>query len=127
MIVVHFRRYNSRYSYSTDPYSQSRSQTRSTTKTSKRGGSASAIDRKQTKSRTISNTNNTSSSLHQQSVSDNELKEGEEWETASESSGIVRSNHQDSSQQPANKSTADDDTPSNRDRTPPKKSFSSQR
>ncbi|CAF0982507.1 unnamed protein product [Adineta ricciae] len=121
------QRYNSRYNYSTDPYSQSRSQTRSITKTTKRGGLSSATDRKQTKSKTVSNSNNTSSNLHQQSVSDNELKEGEEWETASESSGIMRSNHQDGSQQPANKSTAADDTSGNRDRTPPKKSFSSQR
>jgi hypothetical protein len=57
------------------------------------------------------------------------LKEGEEWETASESSANMRTSHHDNTQQQQPiKSTAVNETkPTNRDRTPPKKSFLSQR
>ncbi len=113
------RRYNNRYSYSTDHY-QHQNPTRSTNKTSKRGSSATtATERQQTKA--LTNTGNVD--LHHQSVSDNEQKEGEEWETASESSANMRNNHHETNHQ----ASTNEIKSTNRDRTPPKKSFSSQR
>jgi hypothetical protein len=116
------RRYNNRYNYSTDHYQQQQQQhqTRPINKTTKRGTSTvTSIDRQQNKQPINNNNNN---NLHHQSVSDNEQKEGEEWETASESSANMRN-----SQQQTIKSTINETKTINRDRTPPKKSFSSQR
>jgi len=115
------RRYNNRYNYSTDHYQQQQHQTRPINKTTKRGTSTvvTSIDRQQNKQPINNNNNN---NLHHQSVSDNEQKEGEEWETASESSANMRNN-----QQQTIKSTINETKAINRDRTPPKKSFSSQR
>lgn len=111
MNISLYRRYNSRYSYSTDHY-QKQSQNRPGNKTSKRGNSATA-DHSQTKPTTNAGTTN---------LSDNEQKEGEEWETASESSANMRNNHHENDQP-----ITTEIKPTNRDRTPPKKSFASQR
>ena len=105
------RRYNSRYSYSTDHY-QKQSQNRPANKMNKRGNSA-TTDHSQTKSTINAGPAN---------LSDNEQKEGEEWETASESSANMRNNHHENDQP-----IATEIKPINRDRTPPKKSFASQR
>ncbi len=56
-------------------------------------------------------------------LSDNELKEGEEWETASESSANMRNNHHENNEQ----TITNEIKSTNQERTPPKKSFSSQR
>ena len=65
--------------------------------------------------------NNNNNNIRHHSVSDNDQKEGEEWETASESSTNMRNGHYD------NTSTANESKSIHRGRTPPKKSFSSQR
>lgn len=108
-----FRRYNNnnRYSYSTDHY-QKQNQTRVGPKTNKRGNSA-TTDRSQVKS---------TSNIAAGNSSDNEQKEGEEWETASESSANMRNNHHDN-----DPPSTTDNKPINRERTPPKKSYASQR
>ncbi|CAF4271638.1 unnamed protein product, partial [Adineta steineri] len=118
------QRYNSRYNYSNEHYQQH--PTRTSNKTTKRGGSSSITDRQQTKQKTNSGSNSTSINIGHQSVSDNEQKEGEEWETASESSANMRNSHHDTNQQ-AVKSISNEIKSTTRDRTPPKKSFSSQR
>jgi hypothetical protein len=120
------QRYNNRYSYSADHYQQSSShQTRTTNKPTKRGGSTTTTTDRQQNKQQINNTsnNNNNNNLPHQSISDNEQKEGEEWETASESSTNMRNNQQ----QQTLKITTDETKINNRDKTPPKKSFSNQR
>lgn len=111
--LCYSRRYNTRYGYSTGHYQQQQSQTRSGNKNNKRANSA-TTDRQQTKPTINTGTNN---------LSDNDQKEGEEWETASESSANMRINHHESDP-PANSIEI---KPINHERTPPKKSFASQR
>ncbi|CAF1097369.1 unnamed protein product [Rotaria sordida] len=123
------QRYNSRYNYLNEHYQQH--PTHSTNKTTKRTGSSTiTADRQQHKQQTTkgnNNNNNNNTNLRPQSASDNEQKEGEEWETASESSANMRSTHTDTNQQQSIKSTTNETKSTDRDRTPPKKSFSSQR
>lgn len=83
-------------------------------------------DYKQTKPQTAK-ASSTTPHIRHPSASDNEQKEGEEWETASESSANMRPIHTDTNQQPTTKPTVHDTKSTNRDRTPPKKSFASQR
>lgn len=87
---------------------------------SKRGGGGSSNNHhRQAKQVTVNgNNNNNNTTFRHHSTSDNDQKEGEEWETASESSTNMRNGHDDTN--PTNKSL-------HRGRTPPKKSFSSQR
>ena len=105
LFSIFHRRYNNRYNYSNEHYQQH--QTRSLNKTTKRGGSSSATatDRHQTKPATISGS---TTNLRHQSASDNEQKEGEEWETASESSANMRNVHHDTQQQPLVKSATNE-------------------
>lgn len=114
-----FRHYNNRYNYSNDQYHQ-----RSTNKTSKRGDTTTASTIKN-RQRSINGNNNNNNHRHH-SISDNDLKEGEEWETASESSTNMRNGHYDNNGM-NNQQTNDIKSINNRGRTPPKKSFSSQR
>ncbi|CAF4518616.1 unnamed protein product, partial [Rotaria magnacalcarata] len=94
-------------------------QQRPTNKNSKRGGTSTINNRQPT-----NGTNNTNNNRHH-STSDNDLKEGEEWETASESSTNMRNDPYDTN---AINSEQTNETKSSthRGRTPPKKSFSSQ-
>lgn len=87
---------------------------------SKRGVGSSNNHHRQAKQVTINgtNNNNNNTNFRHHSTSDNDQKEGEEWETASESSTNMRNGHDDTN--PTSKSL-------HRGRTPPKKSFSSQR
>ncbi|CAF2823948.1 unnamed protein product [Rotaria sp. Silwood2] len=129
------QRYNNRYNYSNEHYQQQYS----VNKTTKRTSSATATttttttstDRQPNKQQITKgnniNNNNNNINLRHQSASDNEQKEGEEWETASESSANMRSGHTDTNQQQSVRSTTNETKPTNRDRTPPKKSFASQR
>ncbi|UJR31210.1 hypothetical protein I4U23_018714 [Adineta vaga] len=117
--------YNNRYNnYSNEHYSQS---SRQITKRSKRGGAgsngASTINNRQQKQHIVNgNNNNTNNNnFRHHSTSDNDQKEGEEWETASESSTNMRNGHSDNNQQ------INEIKSVHRGRTPPKKSFSSQR
>lgn len=83
------------------------------------GGGSSNNHHRQAKQVTVNgNNNNNNTTFRHHSTSDNDQKEGEEWETASESSTNMRNGHDDTN--PTNKSL-------HRGRTPPKKSFSSQR
>jgi hypothetical protein len=63
--------------------------------------------------------------VRHRSTSDNDQKEGEEWETASESSTNMRNGHYDSNG--TNNVSTNTMKSMPRGRTPPKKSFSSQR
>lgn len=115
--------YNNQYGYQQDPYHQ----TRVVSKTIKRGGSMKTSDRQPTKSATSTGSNSNYKTAHNRhhSGSDNEQKEGEEWETASESSTNMRNGHSENVQ--TNKTSTVENKNLNRDRTPPKKSFSNQR
>ena len=120
------RHYNSRYNYSNEHYQQQQPSARFNPKRSSKRGGLSAVSTRPQKSQVNngSNNNNNSHPRHH-SVSDNDQKEGEEWETASESSTNMRTGHHDnngSGHQPTN-----DNGSNHRGRTPPKKSFSSQR
>jgi len=88
-------------------------------KHSKRGGTTPSTHQRAVKTRL----NNGNHHRHH-STSDNDPKEGEEWETASESSTNMRNGHQDNHH--PHSSTATTST-NHRGRTPPQKSFSSQR
>jgi hypothetical protein len=115
------RHYNNRYNYSNDHYQQ---QSRSNNKNSKRGGGGGTltITNRQPKQAIINGSNNNNNNnFRHHSISDNDQKEGEEWETASESSTNMRNGHYD------NTSTTNETKTIHRGRTPPKKSFSSQR
>ncbi len=112
-----FRHYNNRYNYSNDHY---QAQPHSKNKTSKRGRTL-TINNRQQKPAIINGSNNNNNNIRHHSVSDNDQKEGEEWETASESSTNMRNGHYD------NNSTANETKTIHRGRTPPKKSFSNQR
>ncbi|CAF2085782.1 unnamed protein product [Rotaria magnacalcarata] len=120
------QRYNNRYNYSNEHYAQQH-QVHVPNKTIKRAGSSTATnDRQQTKQQTMKGSN-AIINPRLQSASDNEQKEGEEWETASESSANMRSaGHPEVNPQVA-KSITSETKSTHRDRTPPKKSFSSQR
>jgi len=125
-------RYHNQYNnYSNEHYSTSRSNTR----TAKRGSSTKLTNREHQTTKQSSptaaattTTATTSNSIHQRhhSSSDNEQKEGEEWETASESSTNMRNGHQETNSTVV-KPTTNEIKSIVRDRTPPKKSFSSQR
>ena len=105
------RHYNKRFSYSNQRYQQQHS----TNKSSKRGN-LSAVNNQQ---QAINGSNN--NNLYRQSVSDNDQKEGEEWETASESSTNIRNDYCDINTKQTNETKS-----INRGRTSAKKSFSSQ-
>lgn len=108
------RHYNNRYNYSNENYQKKRP----ANKNSKRI-STSAINNRQP-------TNGSNNNNRHHSTSDNDQKEGEEWETASESSTNMRNDHYDTNA--INSEQTNETKPSNhRGRTPPKKSFSSQR
>ncbi|CAF1064051.1 unnamed protein product [Rotaria sordida] len=115
--------YNNRYNYSNEHYQQ-----RSTNKNSKRG-SSSIINNRQPKQQIIngssSNNNNNNNNVRHHSTSDNDQKEGEEWETASESSTNMRNGHYDTNA--INTEQTNETKTIHRGKTPPKKSFSSQR
>ncbi len=118
------RHYNNRYNYSNEHYPQQQQQ-RSANKNSKRGV-ASTINNRQPKQQTINGINNkNNNNIRHHSVSDNDQKEGEEWETASESSTNMRNGHYDNSG--INNQQTNETKSINRGKTPPKKSFSSQR
>ncbi len=117
-----FRHYNNRYNYSNEHYQQQQQQPRSTNKNSKRGNST-TINNRQHKQQIINGNNNNNFRHH--STSDNDQKEGEEWETASESSTNMRNGHYDNSG--INNQQTNEIKSIHRGRTPPKKSFSSQR
>jgi hypothetical protein len=141
------RRYHQQYNYSGEHYgTASQHQTRATAKIGKRGATTKTMDRSQHKrtspirthatmsiatiATTSTNNNNNHHLFRHQSASDNDQKEGEEWETASESSTNMRNGHHDNNQvllvQPI-KSNMHETQIVNRDRTPPKKSFFNQR
>ena len=114
-----FRHYNNRYNnYSNEHYQQS---SRQTTKHTKRNGTSAINNRPQKQHVVNGNTNNTNNNHRHHSTSDNDQKEGEEWETASESSMNMRNGHYDNNQ------STNEIKAVHRGRTPPKKSFSSQR
>ncbi len=120
-----FRHYNNRYNYSNDHYQQQQQQPpRSNNKNSKRVGSL-TINNRQQKQAIINGSNNNNNNNRHHSISDNDQKEGEEWETASESSTNMRNGHYDNTG--LNNSTTNETKSINRGRTPPKKSFSNQR
>ncbi|CAF3592208.1 unnamed protein product [Rotaria sp. Silwood1] len=119
--------YNNRYNYSNEHYpqqQQQQQQQRSTNKNSKRGGSSTTNNRQQIINGSSSNNNNNNIFRHH-STSDNDQKEGEEWETASESSTNMRNGHYDTNT--INTEQTNETKTIHRGRTPPKKSFSSQR
>ena len=119
------RHYNSRYNYSNEHYQQQQPSARFNPKRSSKRGGLSAVSTRPQKSQVNNGSNNNNSHPRHHSVSDNDQKEGEEWETASESSTNMRTGHHDnngSGHQPTN-----DNGSNHRGRTPPKKSFSSQR
>ncbi|CAF3579594.1 unnamed protein product [Rotaria sp. Silwood1] len=120
--------YNNRYNYSNEHYpqqqQQQQQQQRSTNKNSKRGGSSTTNNRQQIINGSSSNNNNNNNFRHH-STSDNDQKEGEEWETASESSTNMRNGHYDTNT--INTEQTNETKTIHRGRTPPKKSFSSQR
>ncbi|CAF0891877.1 unnamed protein product [Adineta ricciae] len=111
--------YNNRYNnYSNEHYQQS---SRQTTKHTKRNGTSAINNRHQKQHVVNGDTNNTNNNHRHHSTSDNDQKEGEEWETASESSMNMRNGHYDNNQ------STNEIKAVHRGRTPPKKSFSSQR
>ncbi|CAF3823317.1 unnamed protein product, partial [Adineta steineri] len=119
--------YNNRYNYSNEHYQQQRP---TNNKNSKRGG-ASIVQNQQQRQPIVNGSggggsnNNNNNNFRHHSISDNDQKEGEEWETASESSTNMRNGHYDNNG--INNQQTNETKSVNRGRTPPKKSFSSQR
>ena len=133
-----FRHYSNRYNYSNEHYPASHSTRLNVKKTSKRGGgvSSSTPTNPHDKPRLNNgngngnghNNNNNSNSSHNvrhHSTSDNDQKEGEEWETASESSTNMRNGHHENNGSSHTPTTTVKSIHSAR--TQPKKNFHSQR
>lgn len=124
----HPQQKNYKNQYNNFPSETSHSVRVQSKKQSKRGGSATTaatttLTHRHVKTR-LNNGNHSNTNHHRHhSTSDNDPKEGEEWETASESSTNMRNGHPDNHPHSSTTATATN----HRGRTPPKKTFSSQR